>query len=182
MKGICHALQALAGEPMQKFRVFSDLKDLSGPPPQTPLADRYFLRVVADEEAVQFRALNFVLGVLQVRGIAEPECLHPLWGDFRRAVKDSGLSSYVFKGTYVSNFQHGPYLSGASRVSIKMAAEFLMQQASDDYLFELASEIAFDRGDPDLELRGFSKEDFLESPVIDRRTPFASRQQADTIC
>ena len=182
MKGICHALQALAGVPMQEFRVLSDLKDLSGPPPQTPLTERYFLRVVADEEAVQFRALNFLLGVLQVRGVAEPECLHPLWGDFRRAVKDSGLSSFVFKGTYVSNFQHGPYLSGASRVTIKMAAEFLMEHASDDYLFDLASEIAFDRSDPDLERRGFSKDDFLESAVIDRRTPFASRQQTNTLC
>ena len=101
---------------------------------------------MGDEEAVQFRALNFIAGPLSVRAVPEPECLHPVWGDFKRACKDSGLYPALLKATYICNFGFGPYLSGTGQVELKTAGEKLLARCSDAFLSELVELIAWDRG------------------------------------
>ena len=64
---------------------------------------------VADEEAVQFRALNLLFGPLNVRGFPEPEAAHAMWGDFLRAVTAAGLNGAAMKASIICNHAHGPF-------------------------------------------------------------------------
>ena len=128
---------------------------------------------VSDEEAVQTRACNFIIGVLHCRGSVEPESLHPTWGDLKRAVAAAGnMQSVLLKATFLANFGSGPFLTGRGRVDIATAAENLMQQCSDEQLEEWAEHVQFDRADGTLERTGFTRADFLASDIVQKRTPF----------
>ena len=137
----------------------------------TNLADE-----VSDEENVQTRALNFIIGVLHCRGAVEPECLHPTWGDFKRAVAATrNLQAVSLKATYLANYGAGPFLTGRGRVDLATAAASLMEQCSDEQLREWAEHVQFDRSDNTFELAEFTRADFLESDIVQRRTPFEPR-------
>ena len=186
VKGICHVVHTMANCPLERFTVDRGPLDslTSAPDRSTPFKDRFFLKLVGDEESCQFRALNFIIGVLGARGVAMPECCHPTWGDAKRAIKAAGLSPMLVKLTFLANFGHGPYLSGTSNVTLKTAAKALMERATPQFFEDLLAQIAFDREDPDIELRGFSESDWLESPIIAKSTPFATwlKQYLKILC
>ena len=163
------------------------VSDLSAPPPLAPLCDGRFLKLLGDEESVQFRALNFLAGPLQVRCVPEPECCHPCWNDFKRATKSAGLYATMVKATYLANFGAGPYNSGVGDIDLKVAASALMRDisedavAADEFWQAVLPEIAFDRSSYRVELDGFGPEDWCSSPVVARRTPFDPRLQSSVI-
>ena len=182
MKGVCHVLKVLTNRPIDNFLVpHETLRDLHSAPPAEPCAGGHFLKLIGDEESVQFRGLNFICGVLCARAVPEPECCHPAWNDWRRAVKSANLYGSVLKVTYLSTFAHGPYLSGGSRVEIGFAAEALLDEKSStdlaDFLASLADEVAWDRDKSSIETSGLSREEFLQSRVITRRMPFVPGSQ-----
>ena len=178
MKGVCHVLKVLTNRPMSNFLVpHETLRDLHAAPPPEPCAGGHFLKLIGDEESVQFRGLNFICGVLSARAVPEPECCHPAWNDWKRAAKAASLYGAVLKTTYVSNFGHGPYVSGTSRIEIQAAAEALLNESGADFFQDLADDVAWDRDKSSIETSGLSREEFLESRVITRRTPFVPRSQ-----
>ena len=122
IKGIAHVLKSVAGVPLEKFLV-GTAGASRDPPPPGPASSRYMLKLCGDEESVQFRALNFVVGVLQCRAMAEPESLHSTWNDYKRAVSAAGLQHVNIKATYICNYGHGPFLTGRGAVELASAAE-----------------------------------------------------------
>jgi hypothetical protein len=77
-----------------------------------------------------------------------PEACHPMWGDFRRALRLSGLQEAMLKGSAVVNFLHGPFLSGAKGEAITEAMEHVHDTAGADYFDDRRESIAFDKGVP----------------------------------
>ena len=124
---------------------------------------------VADEEAVQFRTLNLMYGPLKIRGFPQPESCHPKWGDFGRAVESSSLNGALMKGTVLCSYGHGHYESGTGFVSIKAAAEDLMEVCSDNFLQDASERLSFDRG---IEQDTLTPDDWLNSDAVQKRTPY----------
>jgi hypothetical protein len=77
-----------------------------------------------------------------------PEACHPMWGDFRRALRLSGLQEAMLKGSAAVNFLHGPFLSGRKGEAITEAMAHLQDTANTDYFHERQENIAFDKGVP----------------------------------
>ena len=118
---------------------------------------------VADEEAVGFRALNLLYGPFAVRGVPFPECSHPKWGDYLRAVDSSKLRGTAMKSTLLVNYGRGPFSSGKRQSNIQDAASNLMDNVADDYLEEVSHCVMFDRGVEEDECRCITRDDWLDS-------------------
>ena len=76
---------------------------------------------VADEEAVQIKALNYLWSTKYVglRGLTEPEAGHPRWNGFNRSVDRAGLRGAILKASTMCQRKHGPFHSGANRENEK---------------------------------------------------------------
>ena len=143
--------------------------------PLPPVADRLVLHTIADEEAVQFRTLNLLYSIFQLRGCPKPEGCHGLWNSFKRAVSSSELMGTSLKCTFLCNLGHGAWMSGADFVNIQEAAEHLMSCIDSDWLSEVGDRVAFDRDD-DQGGAPFTQEQFLSSNAVQKRTPFAKQK------
>ena len=100
---------------------------------------------VADEEARQWKAFNFLFSVLGLRGLPVADLCHPLWNDYKRSISKVGLMGAMLKATATTNFGHRPFLSGKRFITIRQCAERLMSWATDQYMAALAERVAFDR-------------------------------------
>ena len=128
---------------------------------------------VADEEKVQWRAFHYLLGPLQLRGLAEAEPVHRLWNDVKRSFDQSMLLGPILKATAVCNFSHGPYKSGRTAFDLRTAADHLMNIASEEFLQEVSERVAFDQGHHTSDTV-ITPEQWLGSDCICKRTAFAS--------
>ena len=126
---------------------------------------------VGDEEARQWRAWNLLFSVLGIRGLAIAELCHPLWNDFRRSVKKCALLGALLKATAAINHGHGPWRSGKRRVTLRQAAEHLMEAADNEYFQRLTERVMFDRGWSSGG-RALTKQEFLDSYAVTRRLPY----------
>jgi hypothetical protein len=135
----------------------------------------------ADEEAVQFRALNLLFGPLGVRGCPQPECSHPQWNDYCRAVESSGLNGTSMKCTIVANYGAGPYLEGKNLTTMRQGSEDLMSKVSGKWLEEASESIAFDRGLPHCRATAEDWTDALNGRIRFVQS-FVNPQQDSTCC
>ena len=78
---------------------------------------------VADEEAVGFRCFHILL-FLGLRGVAIPDTSHQQWGDYGRAVTDSGLKGATLKLTLICACGSGPYTSGRNHFTTTKLLNF----------------------------------------------------------
>lgn len=127
---------------------------------------------MADEEARQWRAFNFLFSVLNIRGAAAAELCHPLWNDYKRSLSKAGLLGTLLKATAVTNFGHGPFLSGKRFLSIGQAAEKIVHLATTQYFQSITDRVCFDRGWSQ-EGHTLTRKEFLLSRAVRNRLPFA---------
>ena len=76
----------------------------------------------------------------------------------------------AFQAMFLCNLGHGPWSSGSDFVNLQAAAEHLMSVVDDTWLQEVSARIAFDRGEPEFTI---TREEWLDSHAVARRTPFA---------
>ena len=82
--------------------------------------------------------------------------------------------SEFLKATAAVNFGHGPYNKGNRFLTIRQAAERIMANANDDYLWGLTERVAWDRGWAN-DGRCLTWNEFMESRAVQRRLPYVAQ-------
>ena len=86
-------------------------------------------------------------GPFQLRVLPTPEFCHRTWNDFSNAIDESHFRSTVLKCTLLCNWCLGPFNTGTHHSKLVDSARHLMSVCGQDYLEEIAEQVALDRGE-----------------------------------
>ena len=110
LRTINHALLTMTSMTLADFRVgdaepLREGGDLSTAR-VTPVQNMKILKFVADDEATQHKAFNFMFDNkvgLSLRGFGDSETSHPAWNSFKKAINKAGFTITMMKLTLCSN-------------------------------------------------------------------------------
>lgn len=100
--------------------------------------------------------------------MAIPDTSHQQWGDYGRAVTDSGLKGATLKLTLICACGSVPYTSGRNHFTNNKAAELLLEGKEAQWFDQFSDDYCFDKrvDEGDLQL---TAEDWMTSPGITGR-------------